>query len=146
MVVTSERAKIGEFEIIPNYNQWLVAIRNRGADKVLAEYPHPNYPNFTYAATRGNSNIVGHWNPLTQEGHAYSTPLFFRSFNRKFKAAWLNKMNKAEQKKSNTIRVKGSKGNVYEVAKDGSSCTCPGFTFRNKCKHTAAQKDATTRS
>jgi uncharacterized Zn finger protein len=29
--------------------------------------------------------------------------------------------------------VEGSKGNVYEVR--GSTCTCPGYTFRGSCKH-----------
>jgi len=137
-----ERANIGQFEVIQNYAQWLTAIRKRGADKTLEENPNPYYPDHIYAAIRGNMKIVGHWNPRTKEGHAYSTPLFFQSFNRKFKAVWLNKTNKF----SDTIRVKGSKGNIYEVAKDGSSCTCPGYTFRRNCKHVKAQKDAKARS
>ena len=29
--------------------------------------------------------------------------------------------------------VEGSKGQIYRVT--GSSCTCPGFTFRGACKH-----------
>ena len=32
--------------------------------------------------------------------------------------------------------VQGSKGNVYEVR--GSTCTCPGYTFRGSCKHVQA--------
>jgi len=38
-----------------------------------------------------------------------------------------------------SIKVAGSGGNVYNVTKVGNkiTCTCPGFTFRNKCKHTA---------
>ena len=31
------------------------------------------------------------------------------------------------------VAVEGSKGNVYYVHE--GKCTCPGFTFRGKCKH-----------
>jgi len=38
---------------------------------------------------------------------------------------------------ANSWVVKGSKGEDYIVTKSNGKCrcTCPGFTFRNKCKH-----------
>lgn len=37
-----------------------------------------------------------------------------------------------------TWHVPGSKGNSYEVdmTANGFTCTCQGFGFRSKCKHT----------
>jgi hypothetical protein len=35
-----------------------------------------------------------------------------------------------------TLReVQGSKGNSYFVNDSEGTCTCPGFTFKGKCKH-----------
>lgn len=34
--------------------------------------------------------------------------------------------------------VKGSKGNSYFVNDLEHTCTCPGFTFRGRCKHMEA--------
>jgi hypothetical protein len=38
-------------------------------------------------------------------------------------------------------KVTGSKGDVYEVfvchEEHRNSCTCPGFTYRRRCKHVA---------
>ena len=36
-----------------------------------------------------------------------------------------------------TYKIPGSKGNVYTItiSKDSVNCSCPGFTYRRRCKH-----------
>jgi hypothetical protein len=43
-----------------------------------------------------------------------------------------------------TIEVASSKGDgtMYQVAADGSSCTCKGFFWRHTCRHATAQAEA----
>tara|TARA_B100000900_G_C20568156_1_gene712004 strand:- start:1334 stop:1648 length:315 start_codon:yes stop_codon:yes gene_type:complete len=40
-----------------------------------------------------------------------------------------------EELASDVVQVEGSNGKIYYI-QDGK-CSCPGFTFRGKCKHTA---------
>ena len=49
---------------------------------------------------------------------------------------------KIDEVKRMTWEVEGSKGNVYKVTLTGDrwSCTCPGFKWRNSCKHIEAKK------
>ena len=39
------------------------------------------------------------------------------------------------QTESNLIEFTGSTGGTYYVNSDEKTCTCPGFSFRGKCKH-----------
>ena len=36
-----------------------------------------------------------------------------------------------------TYKIPGSSGNVYTItiSKDSVNCSCPGFVYRQKCKH-----------
>tara|TARA_B100000131_G_C18056003_1_gene588430 strand:+ start:802 stop:1110 length:309 start_codon:yes stop_codon:yes gene_type:complete len=51
---------------------------------------------------------------------------------------------KIDKVKTMTWEVEGSKGNTYKVTFGGGhwSCTCPGFKWRNSCKHIEARKKA----
>ena len=46
-------------------------------------------------------------------------------------------LKKVEDLDENTIEVKGSKGDIYYVKKDGDkvTCTCQSFKYRGQCKH-----------
>ena len=56
---------------------------------------------------------------------------------RKFEKVSTDLFEAPENATENTlIEVKGSKGNSYFVDTVEKTCTCPGFTFRGKCKHT----------
>ena len=55
---------------------------------------------------------------------------------RKFEKLEPNPFESPENTAENAVReVKGSKGAVYYVDRENKTCTCPGFTFRGRCKH-----------
>lgn len=45
---------------------------------------------------------------------------------------------------SQTVKVEGSKGQVYDVTfgSDGEKCSCVGFSFRKTCKHLKIAQDS----
>ena len=55
----------------------------------------------------------------------------FSKSKRKFKKIG----EREEELASDAVKVQGSNGKVY-IIQDGK-CSCPGFTFRGKCKHIA---------
>ena len=44
---------------------------------------------------------------------------------------------KKAPRSSSVIRVKGSRGDIYEVNVEDNTCTCAGFRFRGGCRHLA---------
>jgi hypothetical protein len=68
----------------------------------------------------------------------FSKPIkHFDKRGRKFEKASTNLFEShVESAVSNLIEVQGSKGAVYYVNPVEITCTCPGFMFRGKCKHT----------
>lgn len=125
-----KREKVGELQKVHDYDQWVLLVKAIGADKILEEYGATTYPNNTYAVSSSRTKYHGHWNSKTQTGHVAGTLLSFSTTRRKFKEVRL-------------VEAKGwvfksSKGDKeYEVTQDGVklNCTCPGYTFRRKCKH-----------
>lgn len=89
-------------------------------------------PNHTYLLD-GNNLIA-----YIKEGEI--TPFYFKNpikgFDKSKRKFIELTDNPFEVTLSSTLReVKGSKGNTYFVNDDEHTCTCPGFTFRGKCKH-----------
>jgi len=89
-------------------------------------------PNHTYLLD-GNNLIA-----YIKEGEI--TPFYFKNpikgFDKSKRKFIELTDNPFEVTVSSTLReVKGSKGNTYFVNDDEHTCTCPGFTFRGKCKH-----------
>lgn len=89
-------------------------------------------PNHTYLLD-GN-NLIAYIKEGETEPFYFKNPIKgFEKRGRKF--IELND-NPFEVTVSSTLReVKGSKGNSYFVNDSEGTCTCPGFTYRGKCKH-----------
>lgn len=99
------------------------------AYKEITEWSTPNH---TYLLD-GNNLIA-----YIKEGE--TTPFYFKNpikgFDKSKRKFIELTDNPFEVTLSSTLReVKGSKGNTYFVNDDEHTCTCPGFTFRGKCKH-----------
>ncbi len=89
-------------------------------------------PNHTYLLD-GNNLIA-----YIKQGE--SDPFYFKSpikgFDKRGRKFIELDNNPFEITVSSSLReVKGSKGNTYFVNDADSTCTCPGFSFRGKCKH-----------
>ena len=65
----------------------------------------------------------------------FKHPGWFDRRGRKFVPADIKLFDKYEEQKSNLIEFTGSTGGTYYVDPDAGTCTCPGFSFRGKCKH-----------
>ena len=66
---------------------------------------------------------------------AHPTPII--KLSRVHKLEFVSGEGKAVSDTVKSIKVAGSKGNVYTVTKVGDqwSCTCTGFQYRKACKH-----------
>lgn len=95
-------------------------------------------PNHVYLLNDSKSRMAGYVPVASQQLIMMSEPLPFASRYRKFVPVpdqWGYVPAKSDVK---TWQVIGSTGEVYTVEEtaNGRACSCAGFRFRGKCKHT----------
>lgn len=98
----------------------------------VTDWGKASAPNHTYLLD-GN-NLVAY----IKQGE--TAPFYFKNpikgFDKRGRKFVPVKPNPFKAKKvSNTVAVKGSKGQTYYVDPEAKTCTCPGFQFRGNCKH-----------
>jgi hypothetical protein len=100
------------------------------AYKEITEWDSPNH---TYLLD-GN-NLVAYIINGTSSAHYFKNPI--KGFDKRGRKFIKLDDNPFEVTVSSALReVKGSKGSSYFVNDAEGTCTCPGFTYRGKCKHT----------
>lgn len=110
---------------------------------------NPNAINHVYYMKDDKSSMVGYIKGGEGRLFKFKTPIRIDVRGRKFVEL---KNKKAEpddvyfgkrEEPKDVIKVQGSNGKEYLLEKIGGkyTCTCPGFTFRNKCKHSDALND-----
>lgn len=105
-----------------------------------------NIPNHIYYMKDDKSRTVGYIRAGTKKLFKFKNPIAIDVRGRKFvelknlksesDSVYFGKA--VEEKSVGAIEVKGSNGKVYLLTKgiNGKyNCTCPGFSFRHKCKH-----------
>jgi hypothetical protein len=110
---------------------------------------NPNAINHVYYMKDDKSSMVGYIKGGEGRLFKFKTPIRIDVRGRKFVEL---KNKKAEpddvyfgkrEEPKDVIIFQGSNGKEYLLEKIGGkyTCTCPGFTFRNKCKHSDALND-----
>jgi hypothetical protein len=104
--------------------------------EALVETTGGQFPAHTYLLD--GTKLVAYIKVNTTEPFYFKNPIKgFDKRGRKFEQASTGLFEShVESAVSNLIEVQGSKGAVYHVDPELHSCTCPGFMFRGKCKHT----------
>lgn len=103
-------------------------------------------PNHTYYLSDDRRRAVGYIPYGSKKLVKFGKPMSFDVRGRKFKpvnraaeddTVYFPKTESAAPAAANVITVEGSSGKKYFISKIGNrySCSCPGFQFRNKCKH-----------
>jgi len=111
--------------------------------KEVTEWSDSNATNHTYYMKDDKSAMVGYIKFGTTDLFKFKSPIRIDTRGRKFEVLKMKGesdevyFGKKEEPKKDLVEVQGSNGKVYYLEKVGSkyTCTCPGFTFRQKCKH-----------
>lgn len=101
--------------------------------------------NHVYLLSEDKSKMFAYVKSGSKSVFTFKTPIRIDVKGRKFKQVpnvWHFKIPKEPASNNPKWQVKGSKGDVYVVEKTetGLTCTCPGYKFRSKCKHTELYK------
>jgi len=94
--------------------------------QILQEITDWAYPNGIYHVNDRGGLVA--FKPLNGELTTFTKPLSFSMSHRKFTI-----LETIEEIDLNAITVTGSNGKVYTIL--NGKCSCPGFTYRGKCRH-----------
>ena len=103
--------------------------------KAFQEITEWSWPNHVYFLSDSKDKMYGYVKASTGEIQEMTTPYKFKVSGRKFK-----EVNNTWGFFPREEFVKGIKGEEYTVNEHlgTRTCTCPGFKFRGKCRHTDA--------
>jgi len=95
-------------------------------------------PNHVYFVNDSRDRMFGYVPTNSDIPVRFSVPIRFDARRRKFQAVpnrWT--FSTESEQATRTWTVTGSKGNQYTVSEHAGiiSCSCPGFQFRNACRH-----------
>jgi SWIM zinc finger len=90
-------------------------------------------PNHTYLLD--GDKIIAYIPCGTTEIRTLKSKMTINRRGRTFRELKVNPFDKVKVPAKNILKIKGSKGNVYEIDLTEKTCSCPGFTYRGKCKH-----------
>ena len=101
-----------------------------------------NTPNHTYFTNDSKDKMFAYVKAGTNEVFEFSVPLPINTRGRKFKTitnTWGFFAKDELSLTSKSWKIPGSKGNEYTLSEEAGvlTCSCSGFKFRSKCKHTA---------
>ena len=93
-------------------------------------------PNHTYLMDGDKILAYRQWH--TGEPIYSKTPVRLNQRYRKFVEVDIAQFGEVSEPARNIKKVQGSKGNVYTVDLDAKTCSCEGYKWRGKCKHSEA--------